>query len=77
MKGDFMKTYGDIYYVGIYHKDEEITIYDWAVQGIGFGQLVVDNKTGEILDDEYMGEGFCNYILEYVREKGVDGSVRD
>ena len=41
-----------------------VIVFRWAAQGIGFGELVIDSHTHEIIDDEYMGCEFANQVME-------------
>ena len=54
----------DIRYAKIDYQDDKYIIIDWSVKGIGFGQLVIDRKTHEILDDEDMENEFCEMIMD-------------
>jgi hypothetical protein len=52
-------------HVEMIHQDDEVTIYSWSCN-IGFGQLVIDSKTKEIIDDEYMSKEFCDKVIAMV-----------
>jgi hypothetical protein len=45
-------------------ENEEYIIFRWDADGVGFGEIVIDAKTHEIVDDEYMGEKFANKVIE-------------
>ena len=60
-----MRIY-EIAYAYIEYQNEKIIDIRWGVKGIGFGQLIIDAVTHEIIDDECMGDNFCNQIIDYV-----------
>lgn len=46
--------------------DDEISIIKWGVRNIGFGELIWNSRTGEILDDECMDKEFVREVLDFV-----------
>lgn len=55
-----------IVYAHIHYQDDKIIDIRWGVENVGFGQLIIDSKTKKIIDDEGMGEEFCQTIIDYV-----------
>jgi len=51
----------------IMYENDDVTIISWRCN-IGFGQLVIDTKTDNIIDDEHMGKEFCDKVIEIVKE---------
>jgi hypothetical protein len=49
-------------------KVDKYTHIYWICESIGFGELVVENETHNIIDDECMSEEFCKQVLSIVRE---------
>lgn len=45
-----------------------VTVYNWSCKGYGFGQVMIDNDTDEIISDEFMGDEFVKQMLEFFNE---------
>lgn len=58
----------NIEYVETYYRDSKVTVLDWGVNHIGFGQLVFETEGEAILDDEGMSQAFCDLIIKYWKE---------
>lgn len=58
-----MKEY-DFVYVEISYQDKKVIIFQWGARHIGFGELVIDAKTHELLNDEGMSKEFCNQVIK-------------
>lgn len=46
------------------YKDNRVIIFRWVANHIGFGELVVDVNTLDLIDDEGMGIEFSNAVIE-------------
>jgi hypothetical protein len=57
--------------VNIYYEDETRTVYEWEIKGIGQGQITINTKTSEIIDDEKMGEEFCRKVIVFYRAQKI------
>ena len=45
-------------------QNKAVIIFRWTAKGIGFGELVIDCHTHEIIDDEYMGCDFAKEVID-------------
>lgn len=53
-------------------KNKDVIVFRWSAVSIGFGELVIDARTYEIIDDEYMDEEFCKQVMQVGFEKFSD-----
>lgn len=53
-------------YAKIDYENENVVDIAWECPGIGFGHLILDAKTREIIDDEFMPIEFCRIVLNKV-----------